>query len=176
MQNISLRNRFDNLQKQYQKKEQLADGLHMIDFEQLKIENNTLNEKIEERNEELSRLKKKITYTVINLSHTREKYQWFLKKNEQKKKELEELTGDLKAIKMEHTKLKGEKEKEQKHLQKMKQLTGIVSQKSLKKDYKARAVAILELKELNESLKMKHEFLNERIKEARNLQARDYTA
>ena len=49
----------------------------------------------------------------------------------------------------------------------MKQLTGIVSQKSLKKDYKARAVAILELKELNESLKAKHEFLNERIKEAR---------
>ena len=174
LQNISLRNRYDNLQKQYQKKEQLADGLHMIDFEQLKIENNTLNEKIEERNEELSRLKKKITYTVINLSHTREKYQWFLKKNEQKKKEVDELTEELKNIKMEHTKLKGEKEKEQKHLQKMKQLTGIVSQKSLKKDYKARAVAILELKELNESLKAKHEFLNERIKEARQLQATDY--
>lgn len=77
------------------------------------------------------------------------------------------MTLELKAIKMEHTKLKGEKEKEQKHLQKMKQLTGIVSQKSLKKDYKARAVAILELKQLNESLKAKHEFLNERIKEAR---------
>jgi len=29
----------------------LADGLHLIDFEQLKIENQTYNEKIEERNE-----------------------------------------------------------------------------------------------------------------------------
>jgi hypothetical protein len=39
LQNISLRNRYDNLEKMYKKKEQLADGLHLIDFEQLKIEN-----------------------------------------------------------------------------------------------------------------------------------------
>lgn len=31
--------------------EELAAGLHLIDFEQLKIENQTYNEKIEERNE-----------------------------------------------------------------------------------------------------------------------------
>ena len=36
----------------------------MIDFEQLKIGNQTLNEKIEERNEELSKLKRKKTTTV----------------------------------------------------------------------------------------------------------------
>lgn len=45
-------------------KEQLAEGLHMIDFEQLKIENQSLTEKIEERNEELLKLKRKITMTV----------------------------------------------------------------------------------------------------------------
>lgn len=33
LQNISLRNRYDNLEKIYKKKEQLADGLHLIDFE-----------------------------------------------------------------------------------------------------------------------------------------------
>jgi len=32
-------------------KEDLGEGLHLIDFEQLKIENQTYNEKIEERNE-----------------------------------------------------------------------------------------------------------------------------
>jgi hypothetical protein len=32
-------------------KEELGEGLHLIDFEQLKIENQTYNEKIEERNE-----------------------------------------------------------------------------------------------------------------------------
>ena len=64
------------------KKEQLADGLHLIDFEQLKIENQTLNEKIEERNDELSKLKAKIVANVIILSHNREKYQFICKQNE----------------------------------------------------------------------------------------------
>jgi len=36
----------------------------LIDFEQLKIENQSLNEKIEERNEELLKLRKKTTTTV----------------------------------------------------------------------------------------------------------------
>ena len=49
---------------QLKAKEELAEGLHLIDFEQLKIENQTYNEKIEERNEELLKLRKKITSTV----------------------------------------------------------------------------------------------------------------
>ena len=39
LQNIALRNRLANKEKILKKKEQLADGLHLIDFEQLKIEN-----------------------------------------------------------------------------------------------------------------------------------------
>lgn len=73
LQNIALRNRLANKEKILKKREQLADGLHLIDFEQLKIENQTLNEKIEERNEELHKLRKKITQNVVQLSHTREK-------------------------------------------------------------------------------------------------------
>lgn len=40
-------------------KDQFAEGLHLIDFEKLKIENQSLNEKIEERNEEIFKLQKK---------------------------------------------------------------------------------------------------------------------
>lgn len=53
--------------------EELAEGLHLIDFEQLKIENQTLNEKIEERNDELHKLRKKTTTTVQVLTHIKEK-------------------------------------------------------------------------------------------------------
>lgn len=48
----------------------------MIDFEQLKIENQTYNEKIEERNEELLKLRKKITNVVQVLTHVKEKLQF----------------------------------------------------------------------------------------------------
>ena len=58
------------------KQEELAEGLHLIDFEQLKIENQTYNEKIEERNEELLKLRKKITTTVQVLTHLKEKLQF----------------------------------------------------------------------------------------------------
>ena len=74
-----MRNRLANKQKILTKKDQLADGLHLIDFEQLKIENQTLNEKIEERNEELDKLREKITKNVVIISHTREKLQFVLK-------------------------------------------------------------------------------------------------
>jgi hypothetical protein len=52
------------LEETVKEREQLAEGLHLIDFEQLKIENQSLTEKIEERNEEILKLKRKITTTV----------------------------------------------------------------------------------------------------------------
>ncbi len=91
LQNIALRNQLANKQKVLRKKEQLADGLHLIDYEQLKIENQTLNEKIEERNEELHKIKLKVTQNVNILSHTREKYQCIQNENGIKESELTEL-------------------------------------------------------------------------------------
>ena len=64
LRNINLRMILRKLESQLRSKEQLAEGLHLIDFEQLKIENQTLNEKIEERNEELHKLRKKNTSNV----------------------------------------------------------------------------------------------------------------
>ncbi len=49
--NIRLKNQLKKRELQLKAKEELAEGLQMIDFEQLKIENQTYSEKIEERNE-----------------------------------------------------------------------------------------------------------------------------
>ena len=42
----------------------LAEGMHLIDFEQLKMENAALREKIEERGDEVARLRRKTHATV----------------------------------------------------------------------------------------------------------------
>jgi len=76
------------------KKEELAEGLHLIDFEQLKIENQSLNEKIEERNEDLHKLKKKNTTTVQILTHTVEKLNHIKEQNSK----LDEINGSLSTI------------------------------------------------------------------------------
>lgn len=76
MENIKLQNKIGKLEAQIKEKEQLAEGLHMIDFEQLKINNVDLNEKIEERNEDILKLRKKVTSTVQVLTHVKEKLQF----------------------------------------------------------------------------------------------------
>ncbi len=48
----------------------------MIDFEQLKINNVDLNEKIEERNDDILKLRRKVTSTVQVLTHVKEKLQF----------------------------------------------------------------------------------------------------
>ena len=64
LKNIHLSNQLRRIEQTLRQKNELAEGLQLIDFEQLKIENQSLNEKIEERNEELLKLKKKTTTTV----------------------------------------------------------------------------------------------------------------
>ena len=61
---LRLRLALRKLERSVKAKEELAEGLHLIDFEQLRIENQSLTEKIEERNEELLKLKKKTTTTL----------------------------------------------------------------------------------------------------------------
>lgn len=138
LQNIALRNRLANQEKVLKKKEQLAEGLHLIDYEQLKIENQTLNEKIEERNEELTRLRGKIINHVIMLSHTREKMKFIETQNGRNEKELAELVDKLDETKTKLTKAKNERAKLDKQNQKLSQKTGIARDNSLKVAYENR--------------------------------------
>jgi len=91
LENIKLRNKLKKKEQALKSKEELAEGLHLIDFEQLKIENQTYNEKIEERNEELLKLRKKITSTVQVLTHLKEKLQFVQAENHVQQKNLHEV-------------------------------------------------------------------------------------
>ena len=70
---ITNKRKLKQFEEELKKKDKLAEGLHVIDFEQLKIENQTLNEKIEERNENIHNLNTKIRKGVITYTHMREK-------------------------------------------------------------------------------------------------------
>jgi histone deacetylase 6 len=95
LKNINLRRAFRKLEKALRAKDQLADGLHMIDFEQLKVENQTLNEKIEERSEELNNLKRKNASTVQVLTHFKEKLKFMEHRNARKREDLSVIEANL---------------------------------------------------------------------------------
>ena len=95
LRNIQLRTQVRKLEWRLRAKEELAEGLHLIDFEQLKIENQSLNEKIEERNEELLKLRKKTTSTVQVVTHLKEKLQFVHKENTVLEETLKRLEAKL---------------------------------------------------------------------------------
>ncbi len=70
----------------------------MIDFEQLRINNVDLNEKIEDRNEEIHKLQKKVTSTVQVLAHLKEKLQFVQTQNTHKEKQLNELDQEVAKV------------------------------------------------------------------------------
>ncbi|KAF6260717.1 hypothetical protein COO60DRAFT_1683532 [Scenedesmus sp. NREL 46B-D3] len=111
LKNIHLANALKKLEATIRNKEQLAEGLHLIDFEQLKIENQSLNEKIEERNEELIKLRKKTTVTVQILTHMKEKLHFIGSENQQLDHQLQELEAALAGSRDELAGLKATRDK-----------------------------------------------------------------
>eukprot|EP00775_Hariotina_reticulata_P011309 gene11309-11459_t len=111
LKNIHLANALKKLEATIRDKEQLAEGLHLIDFEQLKIESQSLNEKIEERNEELIKLRKKTTVTVQILTHMKEKLQFVESQNNDLQQDLHQLEAELAGRRDELAGLKATRDK-----------------------------------------------------------------
>ena len=79
------------LERRVKAKEQLSEGLHLIDFEQLKIENQALREKAEARDADVAKIRSKTSGTVQVLTHAKEKLQFVIKENEALTREIETL-------------------------------------------------------------------------------------
>eukprot|EP00501_MAST-03F_sp_TOSAG23-6_P000186 GSMAST32.ASY1.ANO1.189.1 assembled CDS len=158
--NIKYRMQLQKLGRDLKEKEQLAEGLHMIDFEQLKIENQTLNEKIEERIEEVLKFKSKISLSVQHLSHVKEKLQFVNAKKDQFLKENESLEGSVILEREKLTKFKKERDIiREKLIQKKSTGGGFSGSKSLIKDFSKRKHTIQLLEKEVAQLKEKYEIL-----------------
>ncbi|CAF2157297.1 unnamed protein product [Rotaria magnacalcarata] len=154
--NIRLKNQLKKRELQLKSKEELAEGLHMIDFEQLKIENQTYSEKIEERNEELMKLRKKISTTVQILSHIKEKLHFV---NEQRLQAAEVL--GMKESEVKHKRdalatIKRRRDRLRQENQSLKQTSGLIGNEHLLRDYEDRYDEIGNCTNKLENLKKRH--------------------
>ncbi|KAI8839145.1 hypothetical protein BJ741DRAFT_547309 [Chytriomyces cf. hyalinus JEL632] len=132
---IKLRNKLKRHEQLLRQKEELADGLHLIDFEQLKIENQTYNEKIEERNEELLKLRKKITNIVQVLTHVKEKLQFVQAENGSLRKDLKSLDGDVAVLRDSLPSSKQSRDSIKNLNTSLRQKNGLLGNKPLLRDY-----------------------------------------
>ncbi|XP_055291008.1 coiled-coil domain-containing protein 96 [Moschus berezovskii] len=95
LENVQLKQSLVHLETRMRTQEDLTEGLLLIDFEQLKIENQTFNEKVEERNEELLKLRGKVTNNVQIITHVKEKLHSVDMDNMCKKAELMEIEAQV---------------------------------------------------------------------------------
>jgi hypothetical protein len=158
-----LKTTLKRLEKTLRCREQLAEGLHMIDFEQLKIENQTLSEKIEERNEELSKLKRKKTTTVQILTHIREKLRSIEKQNILISQELIQIDHEIISNRNEVTMTKHSRDVCIKNNIELKRQRGFATNNLLILDYEIRKQTIEMLQHSIHELQERHFLLTKQI-------------
>merc|ERR1712156_591526 len=156
LENIKLKNKLRKKELQLKSKEELAEGLHLIDFEQLKIENQTYNEKIEERNEELLKLRKKITSTVQVLTHLKEKLQFVQAENHVLKGQLKNVEEDAAKKRDRLTRTKQSRDHLRIDNHRLRQNCGLLGNEPLLRDFEERKDESDDLRSQLERLKMTH--------------------
>ncbi|KAM5191449.1 cilia- and flagella-associated protein 184 [Mantella aurantiaca] len=156
LENIKFKNQINHHESTLRSKEELAEGLHLIDFEQLKIENQTYNEKIEERNEELLKLRKKITNTVQVLTHLKEKLQFVQNENQEQKDRLMEIEALVAHKRDILTRTKQARDSLRMNNLSLKQKCGLLGNKTLLRDFEEKVDATEELSQKLENLKRRH--------------------
>ncbi|KAI9991121.1 hypothetical protein PInf_018753 [Phytophthora infestans] len=166
LKHINLRTHLKKLEQQLHAKEQLAEGLHLIDFEQLKIENQTLNEKIEERNEELHKLRKKTTSTVQVLTHIKEKLQFVLAESQMLKRDSQELEEALTANRDQLAHKKKDRDATRQHATRLKSEDGFAKSELLIEDFDKRETDLVDLERRRAELMQRHTYLTRQIKQA----------
>lgn len=144
--NISLKNKLAKVEVNLKKRDELAEGLHVVDFEQLKVENQTLNEKIEERQEELRRLRKKTLSRVQISTHLKEKLVYVARQNDALRGELGLLEQSVTERREAVGGVKKERDDSRGELGKMKEQVGISSNTKMEVDFEDRKKRIGELK------------------------------
>ena len=134
--NARLRRRLARVEEKVKDKEELASGLFLVDFEQLKIENGSLREKIDSRNDDLVRLRAKTGAQVQTLTHMKEKLQHVKKENERMVRELATLAeqSDEKGDHM--RRLKAERDRYKKENERMQAASNTVDTPVLLDDYR----------------------------------------
>ncbi|KAL2079462.1 hypothetical protein ACEWY4_025206 [Coilia grayii] len=156
LENIKLKSMTRKFEAALRAKEELAEGLHLIDFEQLKIENQTYNEKIEERNEELLKLRKKITGTVQVLTHVKEKLQFVQVENQTKRVQLAEVEAQVAQKRDTLTRSKQARDSLRMDNLRLRQRCGLLGNETLLRDFEETVDSSEALEQRLEMLKRRH--------------------
>ncbi|XP_068930149.1 cilia- and flagella-associated protein 184 [Petaurus breviceps papuanus] len=156
LENVQLKQCLTNLEARMKAQEAMTEGLHLIDFEQLKIENQTFNEKVEERNEEVLKLHYKVTSNVQIITHVKEKLQFVEVGNLRLKSELMDIDAQVAQKRDILTKTKKARDSLRVDNVKLHQKCGLLGKEMLLRDLEEKVDQTELLSQRLETLKRQH--------------------
>ncbi|XP_029804789.1 coiled-coil domain-containing protein 96 [Suricata suricatta] len=156
LENVQLRQSLVHLKTRMRAQEDMAEGLLLIDFEQLKIENQAFSEKVEERNEDLLKLRNKVANNVQVITHVKEKLHFVDIENAWKKAQLLEIEAQVALRRDILTKTKQARDRLRIDNIKLSQKCGLVGKEPLLRDLEETVDKTALLRQHLESLKCHH--------------------
>ncbi|KAG5509356.1 hypothetical protein JKF63_06666 [Porcisia hertigi] len=138
--------------------------MFLIDFEQLKVENTTLNEKIEERSEEVLKLRNKVTNTIHIATHVREKLDCVRKENSELRQHVASTDEELGGARDQLAKSKRRRDMHLRANKKMKERMPLVGSRDLLLDYEKRKAIVRDYRTRLVQLTDRHQELTNIIK------------
>ncbi|KAM9237570.1 cilia- and flagella-associated protein 184 [Dugong dugon] len=156
LENVQLKQSLAHFETRMRTQEDLTKGLLLIDFEQLKIENQTFNEKVEERNEELLKLRNKVINNVQIITHVKEKLHFVETENMYKKSQLLEMEALVARKRDILTKTKQARDRLRLDNVRLNQKCGLLGKESLLQDMEEKVDKTEVLNQRLEALKRHH--------------------
>ncbi|CAG9571203.1 conserved hypothetical protein [Leishmania major strain Friedlin] len=138
--------------------------MFLIDFEQLKVENTSLNEKIEERSEEVLKLRNKVTNTIHIATHVREKLDCVRAENAELRQHVASTDEELGGARDQLAKSKRRRDAHLRANTRMKERMPLVGSRDLLMDYEKRKAVIYNYRTRLVQLTDRHKELTDSIK------------
>nr|XP_023681213.1 coiled-coil domain-containing protein 96 [Paramormyrops kingsleyae] len=145
LENIKLKAGIAKGERALSAKKGLAEGLHILDFEQLKLENQTYSDKVEERDEEILKLRNKIAGAVRVLTHVKEKLQWVQMENRTWRSQLAEMEAAVARSRDSLTRAKRARDRVRADNLRLHQRSGLLGNSVLLRDMEERVGDVMAL-------------------------------
>ncbi|KAJ8916720.1 hypothetical protein NQ315_013924 [Exocentrus adspersus] len=166
LRHIQLKNMVAEKQSAITQLDKIGEDLYLMDYEQLKVENRSYMDKMEEKDEELSRLRNKCQKTIQILAHMREK-------SAALESDICDLSDDLNCLNLnsigvrgELNRLKQQRDTYRNMTNKLRDESGLLTQSELLRDME---VSMAELKTLTEELELLKEEHKIKAQQIRNI-------
>jgi len=170
LKNATIKSHIQKVEAQLKQKEEMGDVLHYIDFHQLQIENKQYVGRIEERNEELLRLKMTTGKTVQTLNALKQRMHALLSESDSLQKEIGARAETLRKVRDDNVAVGGDIALEQRARKRLGQQQAETSDMPQILDYVGQKKEMYELDQNLRNWERKVEIMEMAAKRARKLE------